>query len=509
MHFRKGILFLAVLALTTVLAGAQDFGFSGPEANAPMANGSVGTAFSLSGQVDFAGRSFIDTNDLTASKVQTPSSIVARIEISSMAADLAFALRLNPEILSSSPARIIDEASMRTYLGDRLELTAGLTKVIWGKGDSLRVLDVVNPHDYTDPFSPDLEGNKLAQALFKVDLRTSNSGKFEAVYVPFFEGDILPLEGFWKPKTYSDMQSQVRAGFYQSLYNAAYGVTLGGLIESAIAQVYAANGGDHEAAADTILGNPATIATLQANAAQIAASQAGAQADAMIDDLLIFPNTRTLVWGQGGLRYTDSWAGIDFGIQYYTGFLRTPVYNADPANLAATQHVSVDYNRYHQVGLDAAFIFAGFNLRAEAAWHQTADLAGTDPLVRNSFASCVLGLDRTIGNISVNLQTKGTWITGLSGASSSFDVEKDAEELAATLVGQIGYRFWNDRVELSMAASTSLPDRDWMMMPSVKVTPVDNVTLSLGGILFGGDVGGQMGQYADRSFIEAKATYSF
>lgn len=514
-------LFFTAFVLAALAAGAQDFGFGEPEAETDAGTQTPAVpGLTFGGEVDFSGRAFVDAADPASSAVQTPSSAVVRLGAGGAAVDLTLALRVSPEILASNPGRVIDEAVLRTYLGN-LELTTGLAKIAWGKGDSLRVLDLINPQDYTDFINQDLEDRKVAQALFKADLRTGESGKWEAVYVPFFEGDTLPLEGTWAPKAFTDLRRQIRTGFYSGsnpsanggigdgVYAAAYSVTLGGLVESAIVSALAAGAPDYATAAASVTGNSTTMATLRAQASQMAAAQAESQVDAMIDDLLVFPNTKTLSWGQGGLRYTDSFAGFDWGLQYYTGFLRTPVFNADPAKLAATRHLAVSYNRYHQAGADAAFVLFDVNLRAEAAWHQTADVPGTDPLVRNPFASAALGLDRTLAGISLNLQGLATWTPGLSGARGAFDVEKDADEYSGTVAGQAAYRFWNDRAEVSLAASTSLPDRDWVLIPGLEVTPVDDVTLSVGGKWFGGDAQGQLGQYADRSFFEVKAGYTF
>ena len=229
----------------------------------------------------------------------------------------------------------------------------------------------------------------------------------------------------------------------------------------------------------------------------------------MVKNLLVFPDTKTLSWGQGGVRYTDSLGGVDFGLQYYTGFLRDPVFNADPTLLASTQHLAVTYNRYHQAGLDTAFVLADINVRAEASWNQTDDLAGDKALVRNPFANATLGLDRTIAGISFNVQALGTYTMNLDKATTAYDGQKGAKSFTGTGALQVAYKLWNDRLELSLAGSAAYPDLDWVVVPQVTVTPVDDVTLSLGGKLFGGDVNGQFGQYASKSFVELKAGYQF
>jgi len=465
-------LWVSLILFTVVLAsiGAQDFGFGDFGFSGSLSDTEDASALSISGEFDFSSRFFINTDDPATGFTETPSSILVRMESSSPASEFSFALRLSPEIVANKPARIIDEATLRTYWGDSVELTVGMSKVVWGKGDSLRILDVVNPQDYSDPFNTDVEGRKIAQALIKVDWRTGMVGKLEAVYVPFFQGDYLPLEGIWAPKAFTAMRAKIREDFRSSAYTTLTG---GGITDPAAAII------------------------------------AAAQADALMEQLLLYPDTKSLEWGQGGLRYTDSFKGVDVGMQYYTGFLRTPVINADFAVLVATHAPVLSYNRYHQIGVDSAFVLGPYNLRAEAAWHQTYDTKGTDPLIYNPFASMVLGVDRNFGAVSLNLQTLGTWITNLDQATNVGDVELTAHELSGTVMGQLGYTMKNGKMEATLAGAAEIPDLNWMLVPGFTITPVDDVTFSFNGYFFGGDSNGQFGQYHDRNFLEFKAAYAF
>jgi hypothetical protein len=465
-------LWVSLILFTVVLAsiGAQDFGFEDFGFSGSLSDTEDASALSISGEFDFSSRFFINTDDPATGFTETPSSILVRMESSSSASEFSFALRLSPEIVANKPARIIDEATLRTYWGDSVELTVGMSKVVWGKGDSLRILDVVNPQDYSDPFNTDVEGRKIAQALIKVDWRTGMVGKLEAVYVPFFQGDYLPLEGIWAPKAFTAMRAKIREDFRLGAHTTLTG---GGITDPA-----------------------ATII-------------AAAQADALMEQLLLYPDTKSLEWGQGGLRYTDSFKGVDIGMQYYTGFLRTPVINTDFAVLVATHAPVLSYNRYHQIGVDSAFVLGPYNLRAEAAWHQTYDTKGTDPLIYNPFASMVLGVDRNFGAVSLNLQTLGTWITNLDQATNVGDVESTAHELSGTVMGQLGYTMKNGKMEATLAGAAEIPDLNWMLVPGFTITPVDDVTFSFNGYFFGGDSNGQFGQYHDRNFLEFKAAYAF
>jgi hypothetical protein len=70
--------------------------------------------------------------------------------------------------------------------------------------------------------------------------------------------------------------------------------------------------------------------------------------------------------------------------------------------------IAVDYNRYHQFGLDWAQVIAGFNLRAEAAANITDDLdrgGRGDDAVYNPAVLWSLGFDRDLfWSVNLNLQ---------------------------------------------------------------------------------------------------------
>lgn len=515
----RTLLFTGLFALLVALAGAQDFGFDAPADDA-VDTGIAKTGTVFSGDLRFAGRAYLGTAPSADAAVVAPAAAVVRADVNAAGADLGLALRLDPELLTANPVRVLDELSLKAYFGDSVELVAGLTKLSWGKADSLRVLDVVNPLDYSDFVNQPLEDRKIAQGLFDLTWRTGDSGKLEVAYLPFFEGDSFPLKGTWAPQAFTDLRTQVWNGFYSGAnptsnsglgdgaYAAAYTVAYNSAFVAAVNAVLSAvipTVDTWDKARDYV--NTNQKAQLQGQAAALAKAQATSQVDALVDKVLNLPNTKTLAWGQGGLRYTDSLGGIDWGLQAYSGFLRTPVYST--AKLATTQKIDVDYSRYYQLGGEAALVVLDLNLRAEGAWHQTADLMGDDPLVRNPFASASLGLDRSFGDLSLNLQGLGTWTQNLDQATKANDTEREADQWAATGAAQAAWAFWYGNGEVSTAVSLRYPDLDWVVVPALKVSPVDDLWLVFEGKLFGGKADGQLGQYAKRSFAEVRLETSF
>ena len=526
----KNIFFFLLAVTAATLSFAQDFGFDEIDPAGPVADinleAPAGPSMEFSGKLEFSGRGTIDTLVPQDSGVQALSSVLTKVQVTSSSVDLVLALRLSPEIMQSNPSRILDEAAITAYLGDNWELQAGLVKVTWGKGDSLHVLDVVNPLDYTDFINPDPEDRKIPQGLVKLNIRTGDSGKLELVYVPFFEADTLPLEGTWAPGAFQQLRTQYTQGFkYGSnpsangglgdgAYAAAFNIAFGSLLQTAYQQAYATefakvgSATDAATAADGLYTDMTKLGELQTKAAMIAGPQADAQVKSMVDNLLVTPNTKSIKWSQGGLRFTDSFAGVDLGLQYYTGFLRTPVF--DRTSITPTNpHLAIDYNRYHQLGFDTAFVLLDFNLRGEGAFNLTEDLVGSAPLVKNSFLNYTAGLDRTFFGVNTNLQVLGSYQLNADKITSTYDVELQDDWMSFNAGGQLSYKLMNDRVEMKIAGSYNLRDQDYLVFPSVTFTPLDDLNLTLSGKYFGGETDTQLGQYNKNSFVELKVGYSF
>ena len=61
-------------------------------------------------------------------------------------ADFSASLNVNEGDLTDD---LFDELAV-TWYEDGFSLSAGYQEVVWGKGDKIHVVDVLNPMDYTD-----------------------------------------------------------------------------------------------------------------------------------------------------------------------------------------------------------------------------------------------------------------------------------------------------------------------------------------------------------------------
>jgi len=538
---RGALLALALAALAALPSAAQDsFGFAedaeaGSAGSAPAALGAR-----VGGTIDFTARSFFKGAD---EALDTPLSGIASglvaLEAKGASVDAVLKLELSKATACDSPEDILDEAFARAYLG-RLTLEGGLLKLAWGKADSLGPLNVLNPMDYTDLTVTDEREQRIARPMLHASYALGDLSKLEIALLPGFEGDRYAWEGRWTQKRISAQRQGAYASFYYGtdptanngkgnglyanyyatawstayssyfagVYATAYATALGGGLtaeQAAAAATAATDGASHAAAM-----NVATAAA-DANAAAIGA-QASSAAEALVADLLDYPDTETLEYAQGGLRLTTTLGPIDLGLQYFYGFLPKPAASADPAAIAANgNRVPISYNRYHQAGMDfAAVAFGNLNIRGEIAANLTEDLEGDDPAVYNPFLAWSLGLDTGLfAGLSLNLQGSGSYrLFDDKVGGSSYDIESGSELTSTRLTAALTQKLFKDAVDWKIAAIVEVEEEDFLLMPSLAFA-IGDARIELAAGIFAGDEEGSLGQYADNSYASASISYSF
>jgi len=215
------------------------------------------------------------------------------------------------------------------------------------------------------------------------------------------------------------------------------------------------------------------------------------------------PDTERLAYAQAGTRLTTSLSGIDLGLQYFYGYLPTPVFEIAPPN------AYLSYNRYHQAGIDIATVLAGFNLRAELAANVTDDISGDDPLVYNPHLAWSLGFDHGLfWGLSLNLQGSGTYRLADDGIAATNDVELGSDATHTRITGNLSRGFLRDTLSLKLSAIYGVEDGDCMIVPSAELAVGDGV-VGLSGGWFGGDESGELGQYRDNGWVRLKMRYEF
>jgi hypothetical protein len=228
---------------------------------------------------------------------------------------------------------------------------------------------------------------------------------------------------------------------------------------------------------------------------------------------------RTLEYFQAGTRFTTSIGSSDIGFQYYYGRLPRPAVNF---YLAAYYPVpEINYNAYHQIGMDFARVIAGFNLRAEAGANITEDTDGTDGAIENPSLVWSLGFDRNlVWGIKINLQGAGRIrlfqdklggymvVQGVPLPPIPTDCEAGSGLSSTRITGIVSRKFFNDEFELKASCLWGIEDKDFLIMPGL-IWRRNGAGAELYVGFFGGDREGELGQYHDNGFIRMILSYTF
>jgi len=508
--------FLCVVLLGLVTFASWGFGFdepaattdADPGASAGLGNiGGSGLGVKVGGALSFGALQFFDaTQDW--SKNQTIGSADGRLnfDASGDKVDLGLHLRLSQEILSKNPGGILDEAYIRLYL-DGVDIEGGLLKRSWGRADSLSVLDIVNPLNLSDLTVSKTLDQKMAQPMLRVSFSLSDMTRLEALYLPYFEPNKVAWEGPWMPaqiatmkKTGYDMlywgaDPSLNGGKGNGLYGSYYG--------SAVASAYAAIGGND-------LTDMATAAAAVNTQLSAIKDQASREANNRLASILDYPDTKTLGYSQAGGRLTTTLGSVDLGGQYFFGYLPLPVVSLNPTAVIANNYkAKVAYNRYHNVGLDTAFVVAGFNTRLEIGANITEDALGDKPDVYNPTLLWAAGFDRDLfAGINLNVQARSSIRLFNDKTGGTYDIEKDKKLTQTTMAVRLSQKLFKDTFEWEMAGLVGFEQEDFALAPALKFS-IGDARLELNGRIFGGKDSGDMGQFWRQSYGQVLIGYSF
>ena len=463
------------------LMGGDDTSMGFESAPAIEVAGSLAVPF-RAGWGDWADSDSWDSDSFGEGSCSVNPDMTLDLSFSSDKAEFKADLNINEADLEDN---LFDELSL-TYYGDKMTAIFGWQKVVWGKGDKVHVLDLLNPMDYSDFLNPEYLDRKIAQPMINVAIPNNMNGKLELVFVPFFEADQLASDGAW-------MMGETKA-----LVD-----TVTGFVKDAAVSSYASDYSSYYTYF-TNSGYSAAQADAAANGAASAAQTMFLSENSSIDAFL--PDTNSLKYFQAGTRYTATVGQVDLGAVYYIGRYRTPsVSGTDFASL------NIDYDPMQVFGLEAGGILAGFNLRSEAAYYMTQDLAGDDPDVHNNSLNYVAGFDRDIPvhNLNVNFQATGSYMLNHDDTQVAGDVENGSDATETTLVLNVSDSFNHEKVKPEVTVTYRAEDFSGMVKPAVEWDVDGNLFLELSGTVLWGDEDTFFGQFDENDFISLEASYQF
>jgi hypothetical protein len=432
-------------------------------------------------------------------------------------ADFEAKLKVNQEVVKNNPGDVLDEMTVRGYLGDFI-VEGGKMKLVWGKGDKLHVLDNFNADDYTDFVIPDYIDRRIALPMVRISYNGLDAMHFEAVYTPYMVPDRFATSGIWVPGAYSSTVTGVTAlaatqsikayeqGMYAAVYQTAYAQAISAGATPSVAAAAA------QVAADSELS--ATSHSAGAMAAGSAAQTVYLSKVSSMNGL--YADTKTLKYGQFGFRATGTVGSFDWGASYYYGRRKQPSLNQvnlqawvkDPGSVNA-----LDYDRLQVFGLEGATAIGPLNFRAEAAYNLTDDVDGTDPYIHNNSIGWVFGFDYGIplGNLSLNVQTIGAYVlkNDKIGGTDDVDYLSCGKYTNDKIVLSLTDSFFHEKLATECNLIWGVERKDVVVMPKVTYTITDGLDASLSAMYIHGADDSEFASFDRNSFVQAKLSYMF
>jgi len=127
----------------------------------------------------------------------------------------------------------IKAAYIQGALTKNLDIKVGRQRVIWGKSDSIRITDIINPLDNRSPGMVDIEDQRLSELMTRLDYYFGDWGLSGMIIheprmeiEPAFGSDYRPSDIFGQPIPYAKFPKRVNPNW--SVENMQYAVSLDG-----------------------------------------------------------------------------------------------------------------------------------------------------------------------------------------------------------------------------------------------------------------------------------------
>lgn len=560
MKAKKLILAGTISAMVFATSFADDFDSFGMDSFGSSFGDSSVSALSVSGKAWIDMRGYLNPNGTSSDdyklfddvQVKVLPSAKLNLEYSGSVSDVLLALKVDENTIKNHPIDVIDELALRGYFGN-FSLEAGKMKLVWGKGDKLHVLDNFNADDYTDFIIPDYIDRRLSTPMVRTAYSFGVANlNLEAVYAPFLTVDRFATNGVWVPAAYNELSGAVKNSATSKVANAFAKYTEAsvnaGTLNALLAEYQAAavpyatlkDAGvpdsnnpykstwevakaAYEGAVGKI-GYDETQASAKLTAAGEAYMYALNNANSLNSDPdMIYPDLKTLKYGQFGTRLTGTFGSFDWGLSYYNGFYKQPSFNAkkldDWLNKYLAQGTTSEddkflaYDRKQTFGLEAATTLWRFNLRGEAAYNLTEDVDGTDAFVHNNSVAWLGGfdIDLPFWNMNLNVQETGTAILKNDEIKSSLDV--DYNENAYTnnkFVVNATTSFMNEKILPEVTVLYGIENGDLIVMPKFTFKPDQSLSLYVNGMyIYSRDDNSEFAAWKNNSFINVGMSYQF
>ncbi len=484
MNKLKVITITSIALLSLSSAFADDYGFSSFGDDAISSVSSIDTSSSdnsfsfssfsdasysedaslvITGSASTSSRVYLQDYDTDSLAGETDISTELELDMSYSAdnSELVGTLLLNEDTLETYTEDIINELTYRAYTNDFI-FEAGKTKIVWGRGDKVHVLDLICANDYTDFINEDYIDRRIAENEFDVtwNIPSSQNLSLQLVFTPGMTVDRLATDGRWESSSVSSLES----------YITTY--------------------------ATTMINNSSSYADA------IIAAEAYSDLDTYYTD------TDSLEYSQYGARLTGSAEKFDWGAEYYYGHYKTP-----SVSYNTSTGITLDYDQLQAFGFDGETVVCAYTLRNEFAYYLTDDLDGDDASVHNNSVNWVVGVDRDLpwGEMNINIQDLGSYILNYDNVSSAYDIDYNSSDTAIqnTIVLNLSDSILAGSLNPQISTLWTIETGDVIIMPEFDYRLKDDFTVNVSASFIYGDDDSNYYAYQNNSFVEFSADYAF
>ncbi|MCK4515123.1 MAG: hypothetical protein KAU31_07690 [Spirochaetaceae bacterium] len=176
---------------------------------------------------------------------------------------------------------------------------------------------------------------------------------------------------------------------------------------------------------------------------------------------------------------------------------------------------TLDYDRIHVAGTEAAAVVGPLNLRGEAACYATVDTEGDDPAVSNPSVRYLAGfdIDIPISNLNLNAQVLGSVVLSSEQIDDNgpidFEHDDDGVYTSHLIAASLRDTYAGERFTVELGGAWYVETGDFVVRPALTVGFGDVLVMRIGGTLFEGDAETFLGQYDENDFLELELTYDY
>lgn len=198
----------------------MNFGLAETDASSTMSSASMSKSEKT---LEWHGFAKLDTRLWVHPDVKRADAIPVfglTVSHSNAKTELSADLQLNVRTIKDYPLDILNELTMRVYLGDCV-LSAGKLKLVWGKGDMIHVLDVFNANDLTDFTIPAYIDRRIGEPMVHFAYNAPIPLRLELAWAPSMTPDRIALNGPWVPPQLQQAKQRARDYLSQVINGSA------------------------------------------------------------------------------------------------------------------------------------------------------------------------------------------------------------------------------------------------------------------------------------------------